>query len=147
MRIPLFILSFFLFSAHALPAQRPAAIRSAADKAFEAQSWDAALPLYEQFQQAQPGDLQVLTRIGICHFELGRGEKSAEYLGYVFNRTPEKGTPELYYAYARTLHHRAEFLKAANVYKQFLRAAPPGHPLRANVRDNLRRCLNGENAR
>jgi len=147
MRIHLFFLCFCLFGAVALPAQRPAALRSAADKAFDAQRWEAALPLYEQFQEAQPGDLQVLTRLGICHFELGRGEKSAEYLAYVFNRTPEKGSPELYYAYARTLHHRADFQKAAQVYKQFLRVAPSGHPLRARVRDDLRRCLSGESAR
>lgn len=147
MRIHLFFLCFCLFGAVALPAQRPAALRSAADKAFDAQRWEAALPLYEQFQEAQPGDLQVLTRLGICHFELGRGEKSAEYLAYVFNRMPEKGSPELYYAYARTLHHRADFQKAAQVYKQFLRVAPSGHPLRARVRDDLRRCLSGESAR
>lgn len=145
MALRLCILAVVLSGFFTLSAQRTSSLRKDADKAFDAEHWDTALSLYERFQQDQPGDLNVLTRIGICHFELHHGDKAKEYLGYVYGRMPEKGTPELYYYYARTLHGQSAFLKAADIYKQFLRVTDAKHPLRAHVRDNIRRCLSGDN--
>jgi outer membrane protein OmpA-like peptidoglycan-associated protein len=144
MAVRFMLLVVGLLGVVSLSAQRASTLRKDADKAFDAKNWEAALSQYDQFQQAQPGDLNVLTRIGICHFELHHGDKAREYLSYVYGRTPDKGTPDLYYYYARTLHGQSAFKKAAEVYKQFLRVTDTKHPWRAHVRDNIRRCLSGD---
>jgi outer membrane protein OmpA-like peptidoglycan-associated protein len=140
----LILLGLFLIPASVSIAQSTSTIKKNADRAFSYENWGLALDLYEQYQQAKPGDPTVLGHIGICHYQLHHGDKAKEFLQYVTTKMSDKADADAYYFYARTLHGQMAFAEAIEVYKQFLRKADSRHPLRARVRDAIVRCLNAQ---
>lgn len=126
-----------------LHAQNPAAFRKNGDAAFTNGRWPAALTEYMQYQELKPGDPYILTRIGICHFQLRNGDKAREYLEYVEQKFPETKDAERLYYLARTAHGVGDFDRAIEVYKRFLRVTTDKHPLYGNAIDNIRRCGGG----
>jgi tetratricopeptide (TPR) repeat protein len=130
-------------SFHALSAQKPAEIRRNAEKAFSEQQWRAAQQGFAQYQQIKPGDADVLTKLGIAHYQLKEGDLARKYLEYVATQTPN---PDACYYYARTLHGLGDWEKAITAYKNYLRKAGDRHPFRANAADNIRRCMSGQQA-
>jgi outer membrane protein OmpA-like peptidoglycan-associated protein len=123
-----------------MQAQNPTAFRKNGDAAFFAGQWPEALTGYAQYQELKPGDPTVLTRIGICHFQLRQGEQAREYLEYVQQRFPDNKDPDRLYYLARTAHGLGDFDRAIEAYKSFLRITTEKHPLYGNVIDNIRRC-------
>ena len=139
---------FWLFcllitTATALPAQKPVELKRSAEQAFANARWREAQQFYSQYQAVKPGETDVLTKLGISHYHLHEADKARQLLEYVAARNPDSRDADLFFYLGRTLHGLSEFEKAIAVYKSFLRAAAPTHPLRAATADNIRRCLSG----
>jgi len=126
-----------------LSAQSPAALKRDGERAFATARWSEAQKLLAQYQESKPGDLSVLTKLGIALFHLRRGEEAKRYLEYVATKSPNSKNPELFYYLASTLHGLSEWDKAIAAYKSYLRVSNARHPLRANAMDNIRRCVSG----
>ncbi|MCC6281466.1 MAG: PD40 domain-containing protein [Saprospiraceae bacterium] len=137
------LLGLLIASTTALQAQKPAELKRAAERAYENGRWHEAQQFFSQYQALKPGETDVLTKLGIAHYQLHEGDKARQLLEYVASRNPDSRDADLFFYLARTLHGQSEFDKAIAAYKSFLRAAPASHPLRAAVADNIRRCLSG----
>lgn len=135
-----------IFTTLALPAQNPADARRNGERAYADQRWREAQMFLAQYQEAKPGDLSILAKLGISLYQLRRGEEARKYLEYVANKSAAKPDPENLYYLARTQHGLAEWEKAIGAYKAFLRAADEHNPLRANAVDNIKRCVSGMQA-
>lgn len=133
---------FLLLLAGSLSAQKPAEGKRNGERYFAAGRWTDALTELTRYQQAKPGDLTVLTKLGITHYHLHQAEKARQFLEYVLGRQPQGTDTDLHYYYARTLHGQQEYEKAILAYKGFLRICGDKHPLRAQVVDHIRRCVN-----
>ncbi|TNE51872.1 MAG: hypothetical protein EP344_16330 [Bacteroidetes bacterium] len=136
-----FILCMALVSG--LGAQKLSDLKREGEKQFDYRQWAGALDLLGQYQEAKPGDLDILTKIGICHYQLHQAEKAREYLEFVLQKDPKTENPDRYYYLARTLHGQQEFEQAILFYKNFLRVAGDKHKLHANALENIRRCVSG----
>ena len=132
-----------LIAAPAVWAQKPAELKRNGEKQFANGRWAEALASLGQYQQEKPGDLAVLTKLGICSYHLHQPDKALQYLEFVLQKNPQSTDPDLHYYFARSLHGRQEFDRAIGAYKGFLRVAGERHPLRANALDNIRRCVSG----
>ncbi|MEO6038633.1 MAG: hypothetical protein ABIQ93_09490, partial [Saprospiraceae bacterium] len=127
-----------------LSAQKPNDGKRNGDRYFANGRWADALTELTRYQQAKPGDMDVLTKLGIVNYQLHQADKARQFLEYVLGRNPQSKDADLYYYYARTLHGQQEYDKAILAYKGFLRVCGDKHPLRAQVIDNIRRCVNAE---
>ncbi|MEQ1746220.1 MAG: OmpA family protein [Saprospiraceae bacterium] len=127
----------------ALSAQKAADLKRSGEKQFANRQWAEAAATLGQYQQDKPGDLGVLTKLGICSYHLHQADKARQYLEFVLSANPSAADPDAHYHLARTLHGLSEFERAIAAYKGFLRAAGDKHPLRANALDNIRRCVSG----
>ena len=135
----------FLFTGMAF-AQSPAEAKRNGERAFANGRWHEAQRFLAQYQEAKPGDFEVLTKLGIALYQLRRGEEARRYLEYVAAKalpSSRDKDPDLFYYLARTLHGLAEWEKAITAYKSFLRVSSDRHPFRANAMDNIRRCVAG----
>ncbi|HMX39440.1 MAG TPA: OmpA family protein [Saprospiraceae bacterium] len=127
-------------------AQKPADLKRNGERFFAEGRWAESLAALEQYQAAKPGDVGVLTQIGIAHYHLHHPDKARKFLDYLLNQNPLSKDPDLHYYLARTLHGQQEWERAIAAYKGYLRAAGPKHAYRANAADNIRRCLSGMKA-
>lgn len=134
------LFAFTVLTLSGIWAQTPADFRKTADKAYAAGQWAEAVTAYTQYQEAKPGELDVLTRLGICHFHLRQGDKAQQYLEYVLSKKTDSKDPDLFYYLGRTWHGTGAYTRAIEAYKGYLRVAPEKHPFRANAIDNIRRC-------
>ncbi len=132
-----------LFATPALWGQKAATLKRDGEKQFDNRQWAEALSLLDQYQQAKPGDLNVLTKIGICQYQLHHADQALQYLEFVLQKDPKNNEPDLHYYLAQTLHGLEKFEQAIGAYKGFLRVAGDKHPWRANAIDNIRRCVSG----
>lgn len=137
------LLFFCLLAVPAVRAQKAADLKRAGEKQFANRRWAEALASLDKYQQEKPGDLSVLTKLGICNYHLHQADKAVQYLEFVLQKNPQSTDPDLHYYYARTLHGQQAFDRAIGAYKGFLRVANERHPLRANALDNIRRCVSG----
>ncbi len=126
-----------------LTAQKPAELKRLGEKQFANQQWTEALTSLNQYQQDKPGDPDVLTQLGICHYHLHQADKARQYLEFVLQKNPKSTDPDAFYYLARTLHGQQNFEQAIAAYKGFLRVAGEKHPWYANALDNIRRCVSG----
>lgn len=133
--------ALLLFSGKSVEAQNAADLKKNGEKYYENRRWADALDAFQKFQESKPGNEQVLIKIGICHLQLHHVEQARQFLNGVLERNPSANDPDLHYFWARLLHGEHDFQKAIAAYKNYLRLAPPRHPLRANVADNLKRCV------
>lgn len=134
------IASLMLLAAPALLAQKTADLKRVGEKHFANRQWAEAAATLGQYQLEKPGDLGVLTKLGICNYHLHQPDKARQYLDFVLQKNPASTDPDLHYYMARTLHGLSEFERAIPAYKGFLRVAGDKNPLRANAVDNIRRC-------
>jgi outer membrane protein OmpA-like peptidoglycan-associated protein len=139
-------LLFFLFWSVCVTAQNPADARRNGERAFDNGRWAIAEAQLALYQKAKPGDLDVLSKLGIALFQLSRGEESRRYLEYVAAKDPGRKDPELFYYLGRVRHGLGDWEKAIVAYKQYLRVSGDRHPLRAHVIDNIKRCVTGMQA-
>ncbi len=137
------LLSLFLSTAALVSAQKPAEIKRSAERAYDNAHWQEAQQFFSQYQALKPGEMDVLTKLGISYYHLHVADKARQLLEYVASRNPDSKDADLFFYLARTLHGQAEYEKAITAYKSFLRVASGGHPLRAGTPDNIRRCLSG----
>lgn len=133
-----------LLLATGLSAQKPLDGKRNGEKYFASGRWADALTELNRYQQAKPGDMAVLTKLGIANYQLHQADKARQLLEYVLGRNPRSTDTDLYYYYARTLHGQQEYDKAILAYKGFLRICGDKHPLRAQVVDNIRRCVHAQ---
>jgi len=134
---------FLLLAPLALEGQKAADLKRNGEKQFANRQWAEAVATLGQYQQEKPGDLGVLTKLGICNYQLHQAEKARQYLEFVLQTNPSSTDPDVHYYLARTLHGLSDFERAIGAYKGFLRVAGEKHPLRANALDNVRRCVGG----
>ncbi|MCS7035596.1 MAG: OmpA family protein [Saprospiraceae bacterium] len=123
--------------------QKATEFKRAGEKYFANERWAEAAEALKRYQEEKPGDLNVLAQLGICYYHLHQSQTALQYFEFVLQRNPRKLAADVHYYYARTLHGLSEFERAIAAYKGFLRATSEKHPLRANVLDNLRRCVSG----
>ncbi len=123
--------------------QKAADFKRVGEKHFANERWAEAAEALRRYQEEKPGDLGVLTKLGICYYRLHQPQAALQYFEFVLQRNPRTPDADVHYYYARTLHGLGEYERAIVAYKGFLRVAPEKHPLRANVLDNLRRCVSG----
>ena len=133
----------FIFHSESTVAQNAAEAKRNGERAYSLGHWRDAQMFLAQYQEAKPGDFEVLTKLGIALYQLRNAEEARRYLEYVAAKSPDSKDTELFYYLARTRHGLGEWDKAIQAYKSFLRVAPPTHPLRASTADNIRRCLSG----
>lgn len=137
----LFIFIFFHSFYNPVAAQQnPVAVQKQADKWYEKGRWKEAAHLYNQYQTLKPGNVEVLTRLGICYYQLHQPEQAQRLLEFVKNQNPGSKDVDLLYFLARTLHGRSDFERAIPAYKAFLAVAPAEHPSRHFCVDNVLRC-------
>lgn len=141
----IFLLFFTLWSVSA-NAQNPTEARRNGERAFANGRWAEAEARLAEYQKAKPGDLAVLSKLGIALYQLRRGEEARRYLEYVAAKDTDRKDPELFYYLGRVRHGLGDWEKAILAYKQYLRVSSDRHPLRAHVTDNIRRCVTGMQA-
>lgn len=132
-----------LLGAAALPAQKPAELKKSGEKYFANARWRDAQQRLNQYQEQKPGDLSVLTKLGIADYHLHQADPARKYFEYVVAKDPKGTEPDAYYYLALTLHGQQEFERAIAAYKAFLRICGDRHPLRASIPDQIRRCVSG----
>ena len=132
--------AFVFFLPLALFAQKASDLKRNGEKMFEARRYSEALSLLSRYQQEKPGETAVLTKIGICHYQVNQPDKARQFLEYILKQNPATTDAEVYFYLARTLHGQREFDQAIPFYKGFLERAGEKNTLRANVTDNIRRC-------
>lgn len=137
------LFALFLTVAATLQAQKPAELKRSAERAYDNARWQEAQQFFSQYQAVKPGETDVLTKLGISYYHLHTADKAKQLLEYVVSRNPDSKDADLFFYLARTLHGQGEYEKAIQAYKAFLRVASTGHPLRAGIPDNIRRCLSG----
>ncbi|MCS6928305.1 MAG: OmpA family protein [Saprospiraceae bacterium] len=138
------IVLFYLATFHSIIfGQEAADFKRIGEKLFALERWAEAEEALKRYQQKKPGDLGVLSKLGICAYHLHRPQAALQYLEYVLQRSSRAAEPDAHYYYARTLHGLGEYERAITAYKGFLRIVSEKHPLRASVLDNLRRCVSG----
>lgn len=135
-----FFLLFGVFFAGSVAAQSPVALKKQGDKLYEKGRWKDAAAQFSQYQAAKPGDPEVMTKLGICYYNLHQPEQAQRLLEFVKTQNPATRDLDLLYFLARTLHGRQEFERAIPAYKAFLAVAPPEHPSRNFCVDNILRC-------
>lgn len=124
-------------------AQKPSDFKRIGERHFANERWAEAAEALKRYQEEKPGDLSVLTKLGICHYHLHQPQLALQHLEFVLQRNPQGADPDAHYYYARTLHGTSQYERAIVAYKGFLRAVSEKHPLYANALDNLRRCVSG----
>ncbi len=125
-----------------LTGQDVSILKKSGEEFLAALQYKLALEAFLKYEQARPGDASVAANTGICYFQLNDLEKAENYLNQSFQikNTP----PEHTLLYLGKLHHaKLDFEQAATFYKKFLQKTPGNHPLRAAVKDDIRRCANG----
>ena len=132
-----------VLAASGVSAQKTADLKRIGEKQFANRQWTEAVATLGQYQQEKPGDLGVLTKLGISNYHLHQAEKARQYLEFVLQKNPASTDPDVHYYLACTLHGLSEFERAIGAYKGFLRVAGDKHPLRAGALDNIRRCVSG----
>lgn len=104
--------------------------------------WAEALQILTDYQAQKPGDVAVLTQLGICYYQLHQPKEAHQYLDYV-TTTGGSRDPEAYFYLARLLHSEGNYEDAIGRYKQFLRMTSETNPRRAMVKQQLRHCTTG----
>jgi outer membrane protein OmpA-like peptidoglycan-associated protein len=141
-RIFLSFLSIVIFST-ALSAQSVATMRKLGDDYFRAEKYTEAVEQYSQYQMAKPGDLEVLTRLGIAYFHLRNLPKAVEYFEFVLSSGARNANPEAFYYLGKSYHLLEKWPEAIKYYKLYLGVAPQKHPMRQVCIDDIRRCAEG----
>lgn len=104
--------------------------------------YERALDACLKLNRTQPGDAEVIANLGICHFHLNDLALSETYLFQALN--VRDSPPDHVFLYlGKVFHARNEFGQAALFYKKFLQKISKNHPLRAAVKDDIRRCAAG----
>jgi outer membrane protein OmpA-like peptidoglycan-associated protein len=140
----LLLISFLLSIVPPVLSQKPAVLKKKGEDYFGLGRWQESLEQLRQYQAQKPGELDVLTKIGVCQYRLHQGEQALKTLEFVYGKNPSTRDPDLHFYLARTLHGRQEFDRAIAAYKSYLRVALPTHPLRAFSADNILRCMQGK---
>ena len=139
----IFCCFFALLLANTLPAQNPGEAKRIGERAYTNQRWQEAQTYLAQYQDARPGNLGVLTKLGISLYQLRRGEEARRYLEYVAAKSPNTKDADLLYYLAATRHGLGDWEKAIAAYKSYMRSSKSKHPLRAQAIDQIRRCVSG----
>lgn len=127
-------------------AQHKGLLKKRADALFSEREYEEALPLFLQYLKAKPGDAEALSRTGICYFEANDLDRAESVLRQVVTHNASL-PPDAYFYLAKVYHARLAFEDAVRMYKVFLKNAPREHPLRAAVKDDIRRCSTGMRVR
>ena len=140
-----FILFIFLtaVSLSTVSAQSPSVLKRDGEKALSDGRWADAHKLFSACQSAQPGDVGVITGLGIASYHLGMGAEARRYLEYVVTVAAGGRDPESQYYLSRVYHGLSDWERAIASYKSFLKIAGEKHPLRENAADNILRCVSG----
>ncbi|MFM7154051.1 MAG: hypothetical protein ACKOZV_07980 [Bacteroidota bacterium] len=140
-----FILFIFLtaVSLSTVSAQSPSVLKRDGEKAFSDGRWVDACKLLQAYQSAQPGDVGVITRLGIASYHAGMGAEARRYLEYVVTVAAGGKDPESQYYLSLAYHGLSDWERAIASYKSFLKIAGEKHPLRDNAADNILRCVTG----
>lgn len=142
LRYSLFLFSV-CFSLSQLSAQSSSAQKRDGENAFADGRWADANRLLSAYQLANPGDVGVITRLGISSFHLGRGEEARRYLEYVVTVAAGGKDAESQYYLSLVYQGLGDWERAIASWKSFLKIAGEKHPLRENAADNIRRCVTG----
>jgi tetratricopeptide (TPR) repeat protein len=141
-RFILIALAIF-FSNLFLQAQSPSELKKYAEQLFQAGRFFEAAENFERVQAAIPGDVEVLTRLGMCAFQKSQPEEARRLFNYIIDEKKEKTDPEVYFWLARTLHFQRDFGAAIYYYKLFLKNTNDRNDFHFFVVDNIKRCVSG----
>ena len=61
-------------------AQKTTELKKSGEKYFAHERWAESLAALEQYQAAKPGDIGVLTKIGIAQYRLHQPDKARKFL-------------------------------------------------------------------
>ncbi len=134
---------FFLVSLARTDGQNAGTVRKLGDEYFRAEKYRDAVVYYSQYQLDKPGDLEVLTRLGIAYFNLRNLPKAVEYFEFVLSSGARSANPEAFYYLGKSYHLLEKWTEAIKFYKLFLGVAPQKHALRKSCIDDIRRCARG----
>lgn len=123
-------------------AQGREAWKSKGDGLLKAGDYEGAVQQFLQFIDEWPYDAEVLTNAGICYYHLNNITEAENYLYQSF-RAKNDPPPTAYLYLGKVNHAKLDFEIAADFYKKYLRKIGSDHPLRASVKDDIRRCATG----
>ncbi|MBI5915090.1 MAG: PD40 domain-containing protein [Bacteroidetes bacterium] len=142
MKLRLLALAAFFLLAKNAPAQDAATLKKNGEDFLAIGQYRQALNVFLQSEKKQSGDGETRTNIGICYFHLSQLDSAEASLFHAFHA--KKEPPPTAFLYLGKLRHtQLKFEQAADFYKKFLQNTPASHPLRAVVKDDIRRCATG----
>ena len=121
-------------------AQSPAELKKMGDDYFKAGKYQDAVINYSQYQLEKPGDMSVITNLGISYFEVRDFTKASEYFQYVLSSSARSADPIVFYYQAKSYHLLEKWSEAIKYYKLFLGVANGKHALRLSAIDEIKRC-------
>lgn len=113
-----------------------------ADLLYKQGLYQKALNVYTGYNRNKPGNELVMTRLGVCLYHLGNTDGAIQSLNSVI-ATAKKPDTDAFLYLAKSHHAAGAFLEASNAYKAFLGKTKVSHPLRKNVREEIKRCGSG----
>jgi outer membrane protein OmpA-like peptidoglycan-associated protein/tetratricopeptide (TPR) repeat protein len=143
MRLKYCILAiFFSMSSACLYAQSWKKLKSEANEYFQHEKYKEALKRYFDIQINRPQDMEVRLQMGICYYHTNNISNAKKYLAFVIDNDKNVADKAFYYL-GKTYHADLQFKKAIHYYKSYLKRIKENDPLRASVKDMIRRCAFG----
>ncbi len=132
----------FSMSCTCLSAQSWKKLKSDADEYFQKENYKEALKRYADIQINRPQDLDIRLQMGICYYHTNNTPNAKKYLTFILDND-KNPDDEVFYYLGKTYHAELQFKKAIHFYKSYLKSIKENHPLRASVKDAIRRCAYG----
>jgi outer membrane protein OmpA-like peptidoglycan-associated protein len=120
--------------------QNAASIKKLGDDYFRAGRYSDAVIQYSQYQLEKPGDLDVLTNLGIAYFHVRELPKAVEYFEFVLSSGARNAKSEAFYYLAKSYQLLEKWPEAIKYYKLFLGLSNERHALRLSAIDDIKRC-------
>jgi outer membrane protein OmpA-like peptidoglycan-associated protein len=133
------VLVFFWLPTVAL-TQSAAKWKDLGDQYFKVGRYHDAVFEYSQYQLEKPGDLDVLTNLGISYYQVRNTTKAIEYFEYVLSAGARSAKPEAFYFLAKSYHLQEKWVEAIKYYKFYLSVAGSKHVYRLSAIDEIKRC-------
>lgn len=106
---------------------------------YDNKQYAKALNGYVYYNNSNPGNIDVLTKMGVCYYHIGQADQAQKSLRAAIG-VSKKQRPETLLYLAKSLQATGDFAEAAIQYKQYLQSTKANDPTRAQVRDAIRRC-------
>ncbi|MCB0661230.1 MAG: PD40 domain-containing protein [Saprospiraceae bacterium] len=133
----LLVLVLLCLQVNAQPSRR--VLKKLAEEYMESERYFDAREALENLEKQSSNKEEYQRALGICYFHTNNLPKAKAYLSAI--NEAEKGTdPDIQYYLGSIAHANHQFSDAISYYKNFLRLTDMDNPLRAKIKEEIRRC-------